>query len=100
MEAYFKHKNMKVIRKQTGTPEKKKQKPTPEAELLQAFPAWISNERDLEQYLKASHAKVIRRDTGNGGINPSGRPSIEARAGAASTQVQAEERQEGPFGLG
>jgi len=78
MEAYFKHKNMKVIRKQTGTPEKKKKKPTPEAELLQAFPAWISNERDLEQYLKASHAKVIRRDTGNGGINPSGRPSIEA----------------------
>jgi len=78
MEAYFKHKNMKVIRKQTGTPEKKNKKPTPEAELLQSFPAWISNEADLEQYLKAKHAKVIRRDTGNGGVNPSGRAPIEA----------------------
>merc|ERR1711959_648924 len=42
------------------------------------FPSWVESEKDMELYFKRHNTKVIRRDTGNGGINPSGNPTIEA----------------------
>merc|ERR1711883_34861 len=78
MEAFFKQQKTKVIRKNTGKVQKKKKAAAPELAMLQKFPAWIESEEDMEAYFKDQHAKVIRRDTGNGGVNPSGNPTIEA----------------------
>merc|ERR1719482_1414630 len=65
MEAFFKQ-------------QKKKKAAAPELTMLQKFPAWVESEKDMELYFKRHNTKVIRRDTGNGGINPSGNPTIEA----------------------
>merc|ERR1712046_294996 len=46
----------------------------PELELFTKFPDWVKTEDDMEQYFKLQHTKVVRKDTGNGGVNPSGRP--------------------------
>jgi len=78
MEAFFKQQKTKVIRKNTGKVQKKKKAAAPELAMLQKFPAWIESEEDMEAYFKDQHTKVIRRDTGNGGVNPSGNPTIEA----------------------
>merc|ERR1712046_68594 len=88
MEAFFKQQKMKVTRKNTGIPDNKhkKKEPAPEATLVQQFPEWISNEKDLEQYLAGK--KVIRRDTGNGGVNPSGNKPIEPEPTALTSLVQ------------
>merc|ERR1719409_624958 len=42
------------------------------------FPSWVETEDDMEAFFKQQKTKVIRRDTGNGGVNPSGNPTIEA----------------------
>merc|ERR1712159_846266 len=45
----------------------------PELELFTKFPDWVKTEDDMEQYFKLHKTKVLRKDTGNGGVNPSGR---------------------------
>merc|ERR1711939_643258 len=46
-----------------------------EEELVQytQFPDWVETEADMEKYFKQQHTHVTRKDSGNGGVNPSGR---------------------------
>merc|ERR1712139_434727 len=53
--------------------EKQVEEFAPELELFTKFPDWVETEADMEQYFKLQHTKVVRKDTGNGGVNPSGR---------------------------
>merc|ERR1712162_10441 len=39
-------------------------------------PSWVSTEDDMEAYFKQQHTKVVRKDSGNGGVNPSGRKFV------------------------
>merc|ERR1711959_150858 len=49
-----------------------------EMSLLQytKFPTWVETEDDMEAYFKQQHTKVVRKDSGNGGVNPSGRKFV------------------------
>jgi len=40
------------------------------------FPTWVETEDDMEAYFKQQHTKVVRKDSGNGGVNPSGRKFV------------------------
>merc|ERR1719181_1913703 len=37
------------------------------------FPSWVETEADMEAFFKQQKTKVVRRDSGNHGKNPSGR---------------------------
>merc|ERR1711904_62573 len=37
---------------------------------LTQFPSWVVTEEDMEKFFKQQNAKVTRRDSGNGGVNP------------------------------
>merc|ERR1712093_448803 len=54
---------------------KKWKKKAEDQELVQftKFPAWVETEEDMEKFFKQQHTQVTRRDSGNGGVNPSGR---------------------------
>jgi len=54
------------------------QEPAEETSLLQytKFPSWVETEDDMEAYFKQQHTKVLRKDSGNGGVNPSGRKFV------------------------
>merc|ERR1711896_30297 len=56
--------------------EKQVEEFAPELELFTKFPDWVETEADMEQYFKLQHTKVVRKDTGNGGVNPSGRKFV------------------------
>merc|ERR1712224_1009325 len=52
------------------------EEPAEEMSLLQKFPSWVETEDDMEAYFKQQHTKVVRKDSGNGGVNPSGRKFV------------------------
>merc|ERR1711966_45469 len=52
------------------------EEPAEEMSLLRKFPSWVETEDDMEAYFKQQHTKVVRKDSGNGGVNPSGRKFV------------------------
>merc|ERR1711959_105831 len=63
----------------------------PELELYTKFPEWVKTEEDMEQFFKLHKTKVVRKDTGNGGVNPSGRNfQAEASKQAPEPEVMLE----------
>merc|ERR1711959_27935 len=63
----------------------------PEMELFTKFPDWVKTEEDMEQFFKLHKTKVVRKDTGNGGVNPSGRNfQAEASKQAPEPEVMLE----------
>merc|ERR1719163_1562473 len=69
-KAFGKKKGKKGAKKKAAP--KKKKKFAVEDELVQftQFPAWVETEADMEKFFKQQNAKVTRRDSGNGGVNP------------------------------
>merc|ERR1711939_728401 len=68
-KAFGKKKGKKGAKKKAAP---KKKKIAVEDELVQftQFPAWVETEADMEKFFKQQNAKVTRRDSGNGGVNP------------------------------
>merc|ERR1712193_346053 len=73
------------------------QEPAEETSLLQytKFPSWVETEDDMEAYFKQQHTKVLRKDSGNGGVNPSGRKFVVD----VQPKKSVEEEEEAPVSL-
>merc|ERR1711939_1159510 len=72
MKAYYED------QEQHKTEEMVEQPPPVDNHVYTKFPSWVETEDDMEAFFKQQKTKVIRRDAGNGGVNPSGNPTIEA----------------------